>query len=79
MAILKVRGPNAKGEYKVFMSKVVRDGRVQKAFAEQIGHKTGACVRGAVHAGMTGPEIKDAVRKCGKANYGTKLSIHHSD
>jgi hypothetical protein len=75
MAILKVRGPNAKGEYKVFASKVVRDGKVQRAFAEQLGHKTGACVRGAVHEGMSGVEIKDAVRKCGKANKGAKLSM----
>ena len=75
MAILKVRGPNSKGEYKVFLSKVVRDGKVQRAFAEQIGHKAGACVRGAVHEGMTGVEIKDAVRKCGAAAKGTRLSM----
>ena len=75
MAILKVRGPNSQGEYKVFLSKVVRDGKIQRAFAEQIGHKAGACVRGAVHAGMTGVEIHEAVRKCGSASKGTKLSI----
>jgi len=75
MAILKVRGPNASGEYKVFLSKVVRDGRVQKAFAAQIGSKAGACVRGGVHSGMSGAEIKDVVRKCGGATKGTKLSV----
>jgi len=73
MAILKVRGPNANGEYKVFLSKVVRDGRIQKAFAEKIGKPAGACVRSGVHAGMTGAEIKDVVRKCGGAHTGTKL------
>jgi len=75
MAILKVRGPNAKGEYKVFMSKVVRDGKVQRAFADQIGHKAGACVRSGVHEGMSGVEIKDVVKKCGGASKGTKLSV----
>ena len=70
MAILKVRGPNVKGEYKVFLSKVVRDGKAQRAFAANIGHKAGACVRSGVHKGMTGAEIKDVVRKCGKAAAG---------
>lgn len=74
MAILKVR-QGANGEIKVFVSRVVRNGKVQRAFAEQIGHKTGACVRSGVHAGMSGGEIKDVVRKCGKANQGQKLSL----
>lgn len=65
MAILKVRGPNKLGEYKVFLSKVVRDGAAQKAFTEHIGKAAGACVRGAVHKGMTGTAIKQAVAKCG--------------
>lgn len=73
MAILKVRGPSASGEYKVFLSKVVRDGKIQRAFAEKIGKPAGACVRSGVHAGMTGHEIKQVVAKCGGAHKGTKL------
>jgi hypothetical protein len=60
---------------KPFVSRVVRNGRVQRAFAAQIGAKTGACVRGGVHAGMSGAEIHEVVRKCGKAAAGTKLSL----
>lgn len=74
MAILKVR-QGASGEIKVFVSRVVRNGKVQRAFAEQIGKSTGACVRAGVHKGMGGGEIKDVVRKCGKANEGHKLSF----
>jgi len=58
-----------------FVSRVVRGGAVQKAFAEQIGRPVGACVRGAVHTGMSGGQIHKAVRECAKQTTGTRLSI----
>lgn len=58
-----------------FVSRVVRDGRVQKAFAAQIGQPVGACVRGNVHAGMSGAAIHDAVKACAKGKKGTRLSM----
>jgi hypothetical protein len=47
-----------------YIARVVTGGRVQKAFAEQIGRPAGACVRGKVHAGMTQTAIRDAVKTC---------------
>ena len=58
-----------------FVSRVVRDGRVQKAFAAQIGQPVGACVRGNVHSGMSGAAIHDAVKQCAKGKKGTRLSL----
>lgn len=49
-----------------FISRVVRHGRVQLAFAEQIGRPVGACVRQGVHPGMSGGAIKEVVRQCAK-------------
>ncbi len=69
--ILKVR-KGSKG-LTVFVSRAVRAGKVQKAFTEQIGHPVGGCVRGAVHAGMSGGEIHDAVRKCAAQARGKKI------
>lgn len=60
---------------KPFVSRVVRDGRVQKAFAEQIGRPVGACVAGKVHAGMSGVEIHKAASECAKGKRGIHLSI----
>jgi len=47
-----------------YISRVVTNGRVQRAFAEQIGRPAGACVRGKVHKGMTQTAIRNAVRDC---------------
>ncbi len=49
---------------KVFVSRVVRDGAAQRAFTENIGHKTGQCVAGKVREGMTGAEIHDIAKNC---------------
>lgn len=57
-----------------YVGGVVTDGKIQKAFAAQIGNPVGACVRGAVHKGMTAGAIKKAVRDCAKPKAGTKLS-----
>lgn len=58
-----------------FVSRVVRDGAVQRAFAEQIGRPVGACVAGKVRAGMSGAEIHDIAKGCAKGTKGTKLAI----
>lgn len=58
-----------------FVSRVVRDGKVQKAFAAQIGEPVGACVRGGVSRGMSGAAIRQVVRDCAKGKKGTKLSF----
>lgn len=49
---------------KPFVSRVVRDGAAQRAFTENIGHKTGKCVSGKVREGMTGAEIHDIAKEC---------------
>ena len=62
--IVKVRA-GGKG-LTVFTSRAVRNGAVQKAFAEQIGKPVGGCVRAAVHSGMSIGAIHDAVKDCAK-------------
>lgn len=61
--------------YKVFVSRVVRDGPVQRAFADQIGRPVGACVAGKVRSGMSGAEIHEIASDCAKGTKGKKLSI----
>ena len=60
---------------KPFVSRVVRDGRVQKAFAAQIGKPVGDCVKGKVTKGMSGPEIHKIATDCSKPYKGTKLAL----
>lgn len=56
-----------------FISRIVRDGRVQRAFAEKIGRPAGACVAGKVTKGMSGHAIHEAVKTCTKQYKGTRL------
>ncbi len=64
----------AKASYKIklssalrpYVGRVVRDGRIQRAFAEQIGRPVGACVKSRVSTGMTGAAIRKAVSDCAK-------------
>ncbi len=58
-----------------YISSVQTSGRVQRAFAEQIGKPAGACVRSGVSKGMAVSAIRDVVRKCGKQHAGTRLNI----
>ena len=58
-----------------FVSRVVTNGRVQRAFAEQIGRPVGACVAGRVHSGMNIGDIRKAVKDCAASKRGTKLSF----
>lgn len=60
---------------KPYVAAVATNGRVQKAFAEQIGRPAGACVRGKVHAGMSQSDIRKAVADCGKQHAGTHLNL----
>lgn len=57
-----------------FVSRVVRDGKVQKAFGEQIGKPVGACVASRVSKGMSGAEIHKIARDCAREYKGRKLS-----
>lgn len=58
-----------------FVSRVVTDGKIQKAFGEQIGTPVGSCVAGKVSKGMSGAEIHKIARDCAKPYKGKKLSF----
>ena len=58
-----------------YVGRVVRNGRIQRAIASQIGRPVGACVKAGVSKGMGAGQIKDAVRKCARASKGTKLPL----
>mgnify|MGYP001563053438 FL=1 len=60
---------------KLFFSHVVTNGRVQKAFAADIGRPAGACVAGRVHPGMGIGEIHEVARACTVKYRGTHLSM----
>lgn len=72
--VLKVKLRASGKRLTPYVGGVVTDGKVQRAFRTQIGQPVGACVRGAVHTGMTSGAIKKAVRDCAKPKLGTKLS-----
>jgi hypothetical protein len=61
---------------KLFFSRVVRNGRVQRAFREQIGIPVGNCVRAAIprgsHPGRAA--VLAAIRGCAPAK-GMKLRL----
>lgn len=58
---------------KPFVSRVVRDGRVQRAFAEKIGRPTGQCVKGKVQKGMSGAQIHKIAKACAPGKGEIKL------
>jgi len=58
-----------------FVARAVRSGKVQVAFAKQIGIPVGACVASGVKKGMSRKAIRDVVAKCGKAKRGVKLAL----
>ncbi len=51
---------------KPYIGSVSTNGRVQKAFREQIGKPVGACVRANVQKGMSQAAIRKAVADCAK-------------
>lgn len=60
---------------KPYVGRVVRDGKVQRAFADQIGRPVGACVAAKVHDKMTGAEIHEIATECAKSVKGKKLTF----
>lgn len=58
-----------------YIARCVTGGRVQKAFAEQIGKPAGACVKAGVHAGMAQTEIRKVVANCGSKYAGVTLHL----
>lgn len=56
-----------------YVSSVQTNGRVQRAFANQIGHAVGDCMRRMVHAGMPAAAIKRAARDCSRPMVGQIL------
>lgn len=60
-----------------FVSRVVRNGRVQRAFAEQIGRPVGGCVsqRTKGQRGMSGAEIHRIAKDCASGVRGTRLAL----
>ncbi len=59
-----------------YIARVVTGGRVQKAFAAQIGIPAGQCVRGKVHKGMSQGDIRQAVKDCAPAKGSVKLNLN---
>jgi len=59
---------------KPFIGRVVRAGKVQRAFAEQIGKPVGSCVAAKVSKGMSGAAIHKIAATCAKVKKGIKLS-----
>ncbi len=60
---------------KIFVARHPTNGRVQKAFGEQIGKPAGACVRSGVRKGMSSSAIHAVARDCTKGYAGTKLRL----
>jgi len=60
---------------KPYIARVHRHGAIQMAFADQIGHPVGACVKGAVRRGMSQAAIREAVKECGQSKEGVKLNV----
>jgi hypothetical protein len=58
-----------------FVSRVSRNGAVQRAFAEQIGRPVGGCVASRVHIGMSGREIHRIAKDCANSVRGKRLSL----
>jgi hypothetical protein len=58
---------------KPFVSRVVRDGQIQRNFADLIGRPVGACVRAGVHAGMSGAQIHKVASDCAKQVKGSHI------
>lgn len=51
---------------RAFVSRVVRDGRVQVAFGEQVGGPVGGCVKANVRPGMSGRVIHGIAKICSR-------------
>jgi len=59
-----------------FVSRVVREGRVQKAFTQKIGRNVGRCVRETIlpgTSGYSGKQVHGVAKICAQPFKGTKL------
>jgi len=59
-----------------FVSRVVREGKVQKAFTEKIGRPVGKCVRETIlpgTSGYSGKQVHGVAKICAQPYKGTKL------
>jgi len=59
-----------------FVSRVVREGKVQKAFTDQIGHNVGRCVRNTILPGThgySGKQVHGVAKICAQPFKGYKL------
>jgi len=59
-----------------FVSRVVREGKVQKAFTDKIGHNVGKCVRNTILPGThgySGKQVHGVAKICAQPFKGTKL------
>jgi len=59
-----------------FVSRVVREGKVQKAFTEKIGRPVGGCVRETIRPGTrgySGKQVHGVAKICAQPFKGTKL------
>jgi len=59
-----------------FVSRVVRDGIVQKTFTDKIGHNVGKCVRNTIlpgTRGYSGKQVHGVAKICAQSFKGTKL------
>jgi hypothetical protein len=59
-----------------FVSRVVREGKVQKAFTDQIGHNVGRCVRNTIlpgTRGYSGKQVHGVAKICAQPFKGYKL------
>ncbi len=59
-----------------FVSRVVREGKVQKAFTEKIGRPVGRCVRNTIlpgTRGYSGKQVHGVAKICAQPFKGTKL------
>lgn len=59
---------------RMFASRVVRHGKIQNAFAEQIGRPVGGCVAAKVRKDMSGHEIHMIAKECAKGYKGYEMA-----
>ena len=70
------RAPTKEGaKWTVYVGNHPQSGRIQRAFAEKIGHKVGACVREKLKgkSGLTIRQVWKAVEECAPSKGSIKL------
>ena len=75
MSVLTVKLRKSGKKLTPYVSASSTDGRVQRAFAEQIGIPAGQCVKAGVHKGMSVTEIRDVVKRCAPAKGSVHLNL----